>query len=112
MMKFSIRIYLQKNGAEPFSEWLEDLDKGTQARINARVARFEDGHFGDHKSVGEGVLEARLFFGPGYRVYFSVQGDQVILLLTGGDKSSQAKDIEQAKNFLKLYLEVKNANKK
>ena len=111
-MKFSIRIYLHKNGNEPFTEWIEDLDGAIQARINARIARFEDGHFGDHKSVGDGIIEARMFFGPGYRVYFSVQGHQIILLLTGGDKSTQDKDIEQAKQFLKLYLEVANANKK
>ena len=111
-MKLTIRIYLHKNGNEPFTEWIEDWDGAIQARINARIARFEDGHFGDHKSVGDGVLEARLFFGSGYRVYFSVQGNQIVLLLTGGDKSTQNKDIEQAKEFLKLYLEVSNANKK
>ena len=111
-MKFSIRIYLHKNGSEPFTEWIEDLDGAIQARINARIARFEDGLFGDHKSVGDGLLEARLFFGPGYRVYFSIQGKKIILLLTRGDKSTQTKVIKKAKDFLKLYLEVSNANKK
>ena len=79
---------------------------------NARIARFEDGHFGDHKSVGDGVTEARFFFGPGYRVYFHISGDQIVLLLTGGDKATHTNDVETAKKFLISYLEDQNANKK
>ena len=111
-MKYHIKIYLQENGKAPYSEWVKELDGSVRARINARIARFEDGHFGDYKSVGEGLLEARFFFGSGYRVYFSIQGDQIVLLLTGGDKSSQTNDVEQAKQYLKSYVEDKNANKK
>lgn len=112
MTKLRIRIYFHKNGVEPFTEWLETLDKLTQARVNARIARFEDRYFGDYKSVGGGVFEARIFLGPGYRIYFSLLGSQIFLLLTGGDKSRQSNDIRKAKEFLKLYLEISNANKK
>ena len=111
-MKYHIRIYLQENGKAPFTEWVQGLDGAIRARINARIARFEDGHFGDHKSVGDKVLEARFFFGSGYRVYFSISGEQVILLLTGGDKSSQTNDVAKAKEFLISYLEDLHANKK
>lgn len=88
------------------------MDGSIRARINARIARFNEGHFGDHKSIGDGVLEARFFFGPGYRVYFHISGDQIILLLSGGDKATQTEDIENAKKFLKSYLEDQHANKK
>jgi putative addiction module killer protein len=59
--------------------------------------RLEEGHFGDHASVGEGVMELRLMFGPGYRVYYVRRGETLIILLAGGDKNSQARDIDKAK---------------
>ena len=68
---------------------------------------MEDGNFGDHKGVGEGIFELRLFFGPGYRVYFAEDGDTIVLLLCGGDKSSQSRDIELAKQCWKDYKERK-----
>ncbi len=109
---YSVRIFHQENGRAPFAIWLKDLDGSIRVRINARIARFQDGQFGDHKSVGDGVVEARLFFGAGYRVYFSILGNEIILLLTGGDKSAQRKDVIVAKEFLKSYLEDMHANKK
>ncbi|MNJ93439.1 hypothetical protein D3C87_111200 [compost metagenome] len=111
-MTYVIKTFHQENGKAPYSEWIKSLDGSIRARISARIARFEDGHFGDHKPVGDGVLEARFFFGPGYRVYFSIHGTEIILLLTGGDKDTQSDDIEKAKEFLKAYLEDQNANKK
>lgn len=111
-MKYVIKTFLQENGKAPYSDWIKSLDGSIRARINARIARFEDGHFGDHKAVGDGVLEARFFFGPGHRVYFSIQATEIVLLLTGGDKATQVDDIEQAKEFLIAYLEDQNANKK
>lgn len=83
-----------------------------KVRIGARITRFEDGHFGDHKNLGDKVFEARIFIGPGYRVYFAIHKGEVILLLTGGDKSTQKKDVRKAKEFFKEYMEVQNANKK
>ena len=76
-----------------------------RARVQARVFRFESGNLGDHKTVGDGVWEARLDFGPGYRVYFAKTGRTVILLLVGGDKRSQKKDINQAKQYWAQYVE-------
>lgn len=82
---------------EEFARWIKKLkDRNAKARIQARIDRMELGHFGDVEPVGEGVSELRIFYGPGYRVYFTQQSSVVVILLTGGDKSSQAKDIKKA----------------
>ena len=98
-MKVIVREYLTAQGKSPFRIWLKSLDVGVQARIQARVLRFENGNLGDHKAVGGGVWEARLDFGPGYRLYFGKEGASVILLLAGGDKGSQSNDISAAKRY-------------
>lgn len=83
---------------EAFDQWLKNLkDSQAVARIVKRLQRVEDGNFGDHETVGEGVMELRMHFGPGYRVYYVMRGEQLVLLLGGGDKASQAKDIGKAK---------------
>ena len=94
-----VKIYQNRNGNEPFIEWLSAIrDKGTVARIRSRLRRIEEtGNLGDYRSVGEGVFEFRLQFGAGYRIYFGRIGDDAILLLRGGDKASQSRDIERAK---------------
>lgn len=80
-----------------FDRWLERLrDRTAVLRITRRIARLEMGNAGDFKSVGEGILELRIDHGPGYRVYFVKQGDKLILLLCGGDKAAQQKDIAHA----------------
>ena len=85
---------------EVFDRWFASLkDKLSARRIQARIDRAEDGHFGDHKSVGKGVLEMRLHHGSGFRVYFTWMGQEIVILLAGGDKSSQAKDIETAQQL-------------
>ena len=82
---------------EIFAQWLDDLrDLQARARIQARVERLATGNPGDVKPVGEGVSELRINYGPGYRVYFKQQGRELIILLAGGDKSTQAKDIKAA----------------
>ncbi len=82
---------------EEFARWLKKLkDRNARARIQARIDRMELGHFGDVEPVGEGVSELRIFYGPGYRVYFTKQSSIVVILLTGGDKSTQSKDIKKA----------------
>jgi len=78
---------------------LDSLTVAVRARIQARVLRFEMGNLGDHKSVGSGVWEARVMFGPGYRIYFGKDGDSVIVLLVGGDKGSQSKDVSRAQEL-------------
>lgn len=107
-MKLTIREYITPEGKNPFRDWLKSLDMAVQARIQARVLRFESGNLGDHKSVGGGVWEARLDFGPGYRLYFGKVGSAVILLLVGGDKTSQSKDITAAKRYWNDFREAKH----
>ncbi|AXE65373.1 addiction module antitoxin RelB [Hyphomonas sp. CACIAM 19H1] len=83
---------------DAFEQWFSGLkDRKAKIRITARlVAIQEGGHFGDHKSVGHKVSELRFHFGPGYRVYFTLRGEELVLLLGGGDKDSQDKDIARA----------------
>ena len=89
-----------------FDAWFRALaDRRAKEKILARLTRVEQGNFGDCKPVGEGVLELRINFGPGYRVYFVRSGPAVYLLLTGGDKASQARDIEQAKEMARELKE-------
>ena len=99
-----IQFYRTPSGREPFVEWYDTIQDGsTRNRIQKRLDRLEDGNFGDCKSVGEGVFELRFHFGTGYRIYFSEVDDRIVLLLCGGDKSSQARDIERAKNYWLQY---------
>lgn len=86
---------------DEFAKWLKRLkDTSARARINVRLKRISlTGNLGDTKSVGDGVYELRVDYGPGYRVYYSERGKEVLLLLIGGDKSSQQKDIEKAKKI-------------
>ena len=101
MLELELYRYQRKDGRVPFADWLNGLrDKRTQARIRLRLQRLVAGNLGDIKSVGEGVSELRMHFGPGYRLYVAQQGTSWILLLCGGDKSSQQKDIETAKRYL------------
>jgi putative addiction module killer protein len=85
-----------------FKAWFDGLrDRMGQKRILVRIGRLERGAFGDAKSVGDGVSELRIDHGPGYRVYFTVQGQTVVLLLCGGDKDTQTRDIAAAKRLAK-----------
>ena len=106
-MRITIREYLTPSGRSPFRDWLDKLDVTVRARIQARMLRFELGNLGDHKMVGRGVWEARLAFGPGYRIHFGKDLDSVILLLLGGDKTTQSKDVRQAQQFWALYRETR-----
>lgn len=98
--------YQRADGTEPFSEWLQSLrDKAAQARIRVRLQRIASGNLGDIKPVGGGVGELRMHFGSGYRVYVAQHGKTMILLLCGGDKASQQKDIELAQTYLSDWKE-------
>ncbi|HQS84783.1 MAG: addiction module killer protein [Alphaproteobacteria bacterium 16-39-46] len=99
-------IYESKKGKSPFTKWLETLEIKTQVRIRNRLVRMELGHLGDVKSIGDGIFELRIFFGPGYRLYFGTKKSQIIILLCGGDKSSQNRDILNARKYWCSYQEV------
>jgi len=91
---------------EIFAKWFENLkDRRARARIQARIDRMEMGNFGDVGPVGEGVSELRIFYGPGYRVYFTQRTSVVVILLSGGDKSSQQTDIAKAIKIAKQLEE-------
>jgi len=104
-----IQYYRDPNGRQPFIEWLfkSIQDRNTRNRVERRLKRLEDGNFGDCQSVGGGVFELRLHFGPGYRIYFGQIDNRLILLLCGGDKTSQQRDIEFAKSYLIEYKETR-----
>lgn len=92
--------------SEAFEHWIRDLgDRTAVARINARIRRLSIGNAGDVQPVGNGVSELRIHYGPGYRVYFLQQGDRIAVLLCGGDKSTQAKDIKTAKQLAAMWRE-------
>ncbi len=104
-MRYEIEIYSDEKGRNPFEEWMGNITAVDERRIRKRILRIEDGNLGDYKSLGDGVFELRFFFGAGYRVYFGIIGETVVLLLCGGDKSTQNKDIKKAKE---IWKEVEN----
>lgn len=99
--------YETTNGEVPIRNWLDGLDGTISARIEARLKRVAIGNLGDTKPIGQGVSELRLTFGSGYRIYFGQHEDEIIILLCGGDKSSQSDDIEMAKSY---WLDFKRRN--
>jgi putative addiction module killer protein len=87
-----------------FESWLTSLkDDRAEARIDARINRLASGNFGDCKPVGGGVWELRIDFGPGYRIYYAICGDECVLLLCGGDKRKQSSDIDRAIEYFEDY---------
>lgn len=95
-----IRVYKTDAGRTPFTEWLYGLkDKNIRFRVRQRLDRLTLGNYGDYKSMGEGLLEMRLQFSSGYRIYFGEVNNYIVLLLCAGDKSTQAKDIKLAKQY-------------
>ncbi len=97
--------YQTVEGKVPYQEWLDSIkDVNIRSRIRTRIDRLELGNFGDFRSVGSNVLELRLHFGPGYCVYIGREGQAIVILLCGGDKSRQVQDIERAKVFWQDYL--------
>ncbi len=101
---YTIEEYVTAEGKIPFREWLHALrDVRSRAKVRVRLNRVRLGNFGDVKSVGGGVHELRIPHGPGYRVYFAHSGQRIVLLLCGGDKSSQKRDIARAKIYLADY---------
>lgn len=103
-----IKFYELENGKEPVKEWLLKLDSSTRAKVVKRLERIYDDSFGDYKQIAPNLYELRFFFGKGYRIYYTVQNNIVIILLHAGDKSDQQKDIAIAKKYLNNIKEQNN----
>jgi len=95
------------SGRVPFESWHSSLSMVLQRAVDARLCRLAAGNFGDHKSLGGGVYELRIMRDPGIRVYYGLQGNEVVILIGGGDKSLQKKDIARAKDVWRRYYENK-----
>ena len=99
-----LEYYETEDGKQPFRDWLFSLrDRTTRNKIDARIRRIESGNFGYCDPVGEGVMELKIDFGPGYRVYFGQVGNKLVILLNGGDKKAQQKDINTARKYWADY---------
>lgn len=103
-----LQAYRTQNGREPFTEWFNAIrDTKAQSRIRSRLISLEHGNFGDYRSVGSGVFELRIHVGAGYRVYFGEIDRTIVLLICGGDKASQTRDIQRAKTYWQEYKETR-----
>jgi len=101
---YTLELYVTRTGSVPFDDWLLRLrDAQARARIRVRLARVRLGNLGDAHTVGGGVWELRIDYGPGYRVYYAQSGPAALLLLGGGDKSTQGADIRQAQRYWAEY---------
>jgi putative addiction module killer protein len=99
-----VRHYVNRVGKDVFDRWLSELaDARAQAKIAARINRLSAGNFADCKSLGQGLYELRIDWGPGYRVYYAMIGRYCVLLLCGGDKRKQSSDIERAYAYFGDY---------
>ncbi|WP_405308292.1 type II toxin-antitoxin system RelE/ParE family toxin [Methanobrevibacter sp.] len=100
MIEYTISNYIDDNGKEPIKDWIKSLDGTTKKRILLRFDRLKDGNFGDYKQLGEYLYELRFNFGSGYRVYYTIENNIIVLLINGGDKKSQVKDIKTAQEIV------------
>jgi putative addiction module killer protein len=109
---FVIELYQTAAGKEPYTEWEVSLDKAPMARIDARLARIrETGNIGTYEPVGDGVYELKFYFGPGYRIYFGLETDTCMILLLGGSKKGQQRDVNKSIEYWKDHLRMKRGKK-
>lgn len=102
-----IREFIDERGRSPFAEWFDALDSQAAAKVTVALMRMEQGNLSNTKSVGGGVEECRIVWGPGYRLYFGRDGDTLILLLCGGTKHRQQDDIRDARAHWAAYKRLK-----
>ncbi len=105
-MNYQVREYLE-DGHSPFADWFNRLDETTAARVDRYIRRLEAGNFGSAKALKGGISELRLDFGPGYRVYFGMDGKTLVILLGGGSKKRQSSDIASALYRWERYKKAK-----
>lgn len=103
MSVYEIEYLILQNGKAPIIEWLNSLDNIIRKRINQRILRIEDGNFGDCKKISDDISELRFTFGKGYRIYYTEENNKIILLINGGDKSTQVKDIQKVNKMLEQW---------
>ena len=104
-IKRIIKEYITKEGKNLYRDWFDSLKNvRTQVKIDVRLTRVRLGNFGDAQSVGKGVYELRFHFGSGYRIYYGLDGNEIVLLLCAGDKSSQKKDIKKAHIYWEEHI--------
>ena len=99
----TIREYIDPKGNSSYAKWFNRLNAPAAAKVTTALVRIEQGNFSTTKGIGAGLLECRIDFGPGYRIYFGREGDALVILLGGGTKKRQQKDIETAKKLWKEY---------
>ncbi|MFI5334642.1 MAG: type II toxin-antitoxin system RelE/ParE family toxin [Chlamydiales bacterium] len=106
-MSFDIEIYIAPSGKKPYVEWETNLPKNIRAIVTARLGRLRGGNFGDCKPLvnAKGIYEMRIHIGPGYRIYYGKKKHAIVLLLCGGQKSTQSKDLKKAKEYWLDYLD-------
>lgn len=107
LLMITIREYLDRRGRSPFAKWFESLNAPAAAKVTTALVRIEQGNFSNTKGAGAGVHECRIDFGPGYRVYFGKDGDILVILIGGGTKKHQGKDILAAHECWNDYKERK-----
>jgi putative addiction module killer protein len=102
--QIQVEIYETEQGKQPYVDWFNGVrDTKAQARLSTRITRLRQGNFGDSKPIGEGVIELRVDYGPGYRIYLGRDGDKLVILLSGSDKSDQKAAVKQAKEYWQDY---------
>ncbi len=110
---YTIEYYLTEKGEKPFGNWLDGLrDIAARNTVRIRLDRVRLGNLGDNRTVGNGIYELKIDHGPGYLVYFALDGKAIVLLLIGGDKSSQRKDIAKAQEYWLDHTRRKKDEKK
>ncbi len=111
--QITLKLYVKSNGVKPFEAWLLALKNPMyRARVQVRLDRVATGHFGDFKTLGDGLYELRLDIGPGFRIYYAKWKDSFVILFSGGDKSTQKRDITKAREYWIDYKERTHDNKK
>jgi putative addiction module killer protein len=107
MKVVKVQEYESEAGEHPFSEWFNSLNVQAALKVRTAIARIENGNVSNVKAVGQGVSEYKLNFGPGYRIYFAKDGETLVILLGGGTKKRQSRDIENAQLLWKNYKQRK-----
>jgi len=102
-MKIRIESYISEDNIEPFTKWFNKLNAIAAAKVSTALYRMEQGNYSNVKSLGDGVFEYKIDFGPGYRIYFGQDGDELVILVDGGSKKQQDKDIKIAKQYWNEY---------